>query len=47
MSKTINKFTPEVRERSVRTVLNHEADHLFRGAAIVSISEQIGCVPQR
>lgn len=27
MSKTTNKFAPEVRERAVRMVLDHEGDH--------------------
>jgi transposase-like protein len=46
MSKTTNKFTPEVRERAVRMVFDDERDHSSRWAAVVSIAEKIGCVSQ-
>jgi transposase len=46
MSKTTNKFSTEVRARAVRMVLDHEGDYPSRWAAIVSVAEKIGCVPQ-
>jgi transposase len=46
MSKTTNKFSPEVRARAVRMVSEHEGDYPSRWAAVVSIAEKIGCVPQ-
>jgi transposase-like protein len=46
MSKTTNKFGPVVRERAVRMVIEHERDYPSRWAGVVSIAEEIGCVPQ-
>jgi transposase-like protein len=46
MSKTTSKFSPEVRARAVRMVLDHEKDHPPRWAAVVSIAAKIRCVGQ-
>lgn len=42
MSKTTNKFSPEVRQRALRRVLETEGQHTSRRKAVMSISAKIG-----
>jgi len=44
--KKSNKFSPEVRERAVRMVLEHRGEYPSLWTAIESIAPKIGCVPQ-
>ena len=40
------RFAPEVQERAVRMVLEHQEDHESQWATITSIAEKIGCSPE-
>ena len=46
MSKTTNKFSPEIRERAVRMVGEHRADYRSEWEAMVSIAGKIGCTAE-
>ena len=47
MTKQISpKYAPEVRERAVRMVFEHEGDHASQWAAIGSIAAKIGCTAE-
>lgn len=43
MSKTTNKFSPEVRERAVRMVVEQRAEYGSEWEVMKSIAAKIGC----
>jgi transposase len=46
MSSRSRRYAPEVRERSVRLVLEHQHEHESQWAAIVSVAGKVGCTPE-
>jgi len=46
MSKTTNKYSPEVRQRAVRLVFDNQGQHASRWQAVMSIAAKFGCTPQ-
>ena len=41
--KQRNSYSPELRERAVRLVLDQQGEHDSQWAAIISVSSKIGC----
>jgi len=41
-----SKFSPEVRERAVKMVLEHRSEHESQWAAIGSVAAKIGCTAE-
>ena len=41
-----SRFSPEVRDRAIRMVLEQQDKHASQWAAITSIAEKIGCTPE-
>ena len=40
------RYSPEVRERAVRLVFEHQGEHASQWAARISIASKLGCTPE-
>ena len=40
------RYSPEVRERAVRLVFEHQGEYASQWAAFISIASKIGCTPE-
>ncbi len=45
-SKTSNRYSPEMRARAVRMVLEHQGSYETQNAAVAAIAPKIGCIPE-
>ena len=45
-SKTSNRYSPEMRARAVRMVLEHRSSYETQSAAVTAIAPKIGCIPE-
>ncbi len=45
MSKA-TRYSPEIRERAVRMVFEHQSDHDSQWATMASVASKIGCTPE-
>jgi transposase len=41
-----SRYSPEVRERAVRMVLDHQGDYSSQWQAVISIAAKFGCSPE-
>ena len=45
-SKTSNRYSPEMRARAVRMVLEHQGSYETQSAEVAAIAPKIGCIPE-